>query len=67
MWHPCEYKEWRGCIPGGKAVFACVWPMDEAPASVKWVEVGTDDPIEQAVSHEVVRLLAFQEWEASDG
>lgn len=68
MWQPCEYKEWRGELPWdtGQGVFACVWPLDDAPASVKWVELG-DAPGEAQIAHETVRMLAFWEWEAPYG
>jgi hypothetical protein len=66
LWRPCEYKEWRGTLPDGEGcVLAAVWPLDGAPAVVKWVEVG-DEAGEAAIAHATVRMLAFWEWEDGD-
>lgn len=67
LWRPCEYKEWRGELPweGGRMVCASVWPLDESPSVVKWVECG-DEAGEAAIAHATVRMLAFWEWENGD-
>jgi hypothetical protein len=69
MWRPCEYKEWRAALPDGEGcVCATAWPLDGAPAAVKWVELGDeDDPREAETAHAMVRLLAFMEWEDGGG
>lgn len=68
MWKPCVYDEWERDDP-----FFMVCAMVHVlhpdgttgiAQSMKWIELG-DEPGEQAIAHEMIRFLAFQE--AEDG